>query len=771
MPTVHYISRETLRKHGIGHIPWELLNDKKRRLTTTNDAFATNAKTEVLDGTIRNNNATPGTAATKREEQQPPYKSTGMDNINDDVDDKLSPSSSSSTSKLNDVQPVQSYDGKGIRSIQQIEDNVQENECHKHSEPKVDESKQKKNFFSRVDELKVYKQKHGHLNVRQKENQSLYGFCFNVRLSRIGKGKCTLDDNRISALDAIGFKWEMVDTRAVFFARVDELRAYKEEHGHLKVHQKEDKSLYMFCNHVRQARRVPKSTRTKLTEDRVAALDAIGFDWKLEAGASYSVASKDDKFFAQVDKLRAYKEKHGHLNVRTKDDKSLYEFCRNLRSAWKGLRQAQKGKIHYSLDGDRIAALDAIGFDWKLRDGVSSTAASKDDKLFDRVDELKAYKEKHGHLNVRPKDDQSLYNFCRHVRQARRAIISGKRTSIKLTEDRIAALDAIGFDWKLRYGGSYTVTSKDDKFFAQVDKLKAYKEKHGHLNVRPKDDQSLYDFCHHVRQARKGKGSRRLDETRIAALDAIGFNWDPLELKMSSTSPCAMSKSTQQATNPKINIGDVGYQFLKEFDSGWYNGTVIEILQDADDGWDRRCIYEDGDCEDLTLNELIRLATLSSREHVGTIKVVGGVESIDGGSVKVAASLGVSIVAAKENPVIQKASRLKHQPLSKTMTSSTDDLFLAKNSKSPSNKNKAMAMDLASLSSVDYDDLTLRELKRLPALAPHVVAIEKVLRSMRTIEDDGVKRLQPSEGMPILAAKDKPVDDLLDVFDSLSDVR
>ena len=238
---------------------------------------------------------------------------------------------------------------------------------------------------------------------------------------------------------------------------------------------------------------------------------------------------------------------------------------------------------------------------------------------------------------------------------------------------------------------------------------------------------------------------------------------------MPSTLSCSvMSTSTLQATNPKINIGDVGYQFLKEFDSGLYKGTVIEILQDADDGWDRRCIYEDGDCEDLTLNELIRLATLLPHKHVGTIEVVGGVESIDGGSVKVAASLGVSIVAAKENPVTEKAARLKHRPVSKT---TTDDLFLTKNSKSPSNNNKAMAMDLASLSSVDYDDLTLRELKRLPALTPHVVAIEKVLRSMRTVEDDGVKRLPPSEGMPILAAKDKPVDDLLDVFDSLSDVR
>ena len=96
---------------------------------------------------------------------------------------------------------------------------------------------------------------------------------------------------------------------------------------------------------------------------------------------------------------------------------------------------------------------------------------------------------------------------------------------------------------------------------------------------------------------------------------------------MSSTSPSAMtSKSTQQATNPKINVGDIGYRFLKEFDSGWYNGTVVEILPHAIGGWDRRCIYEDGDCEDLALNELIRLATLSPQEHVGTIKVVGDVK-------------------------------------------------------------------------------------------------------------------------------------------------
>jgi hypothetical protein len=76
---------------------------------------------------------------------------------------------------------------------------------------------------------------------------------------------------------------------------------------------------------------------------------------------------------------------------------------------------------------------------------------------------------------------------------------------------------------------------------------------------------------------------------------------------------------------PIINIGDFGYQFRKEFDSGWFNGKVVEILPRALSGWDRMCVYEDGDYEDLTLNELKRLATLSLQENLGTIEVVGDV--------------------------------------------------------------------------------------------------------------------------------------------------
>ena len=76
-----------------------------------------------------------------------------------------------------------------------------------------------------------------------------------------------------------------------------------------------------------------------------------------------------------------------------------------------------------------------------------------DTKFLRRVDELKAYKEKHNNLNVHKREDKSLYQFCASLKSARRAIISGIGTvCYRLNDDRIGALDAIGFDWNLSAG-------------------------------------------------------------------------------------------------------------------------------------------------------------------------------------------------------------------------------------------------------------------------------------------------------------------------------
>ena len=70
-----------------------------------------------------------------------------------------------------------------------------------------------------------------------------------------------------------------------------------------------------------------------------------------------------------------------------------------------------------------------------------------------------------------------------------------------------------------------------------------------------------------MREARRAINSgkvteRKLTEDRIAALDAIGFTWNPRGLNMPSTLPCSVM-STLQATIPKINVGDVATNFVR----------------------------------------------------------------------------------------------------------------------------------------------------------------------------------------------------------------
>jgi hypothetical protein len=63
-------------------------------------------------------------------------------------------------------------------------------------------------------------------------------------------------------------------------------------------------------------------------------------------------------------------------------------------------------------------------------------------------------------------------------------------------------------------------------------------------------------------------------------------------------------------------IGEVGYKFSKKFGTmGWFTGTVVEIIPNAELGYDRRCVYtEDGDVEDLRLEDLVELAKLDDSQ-------------------------------------------------------------------------------------------------------------------------------------------------------------
>lgn len=69
------------------------------------------------------------------------------------------------------------------------------------------------------------------------------------------------------------------------------------------------------------------------------------------------------------------------------------------------------------------------------------------------------------------------------------------------------------------------------------------------------------------------------------------------------------SNNNNENDDTAVQIGDVGYEFRKQFDAGWYTGKVTEIIL-VGNMKNRRCHYNDGDVEDLSLDELKRLAKL-----------------------------------------------------------------------------------------------------------------------------------------------------------------
>ena len=178
---------------------------------------------------------------------------------------------------------------------------------------------------------------------------------------------------------------------------------------------------------MRKARNNPeKSNVVLITDDRIASLDALGFDWT--AGRGEKAAKKS--FEQRIEDIRAYKEKHGHIRVKQSEDKSLHKFCSKMRHAC-----TIPEKSNRTLTGERIASLDALGFDWAVKEQAATKSFEQ------RIEDLQAYKEKNGHANVKKSEDKSLYGFCQHMRQARNN--PRKSKNMLIDEERIASLDAL----------------------------------------------------------------------------------------------------------------------------------------------------------------------------------------------------------------------------------------------------------------------------------------------------------------------------------------
>jgi len=317
----------------------------------------------------------------------------------------------------------------------------------------------------RIRDLKVFKETFGHCRVKKsfKDNPGLGRFVATIRSykNRIKRGAYSgsvLTPARIKALEELGFEWHREQkkrsntnepTRS-FDQRIDQLKAFKELHGHLRVTKSLDQKLASFCVRMREARRKPTPRGRIITEERIKALDELGFQWNdLHQLTTGQVRS----FEQRIDQLKAFKELHGHLRVTGTLDLKLASFCGRMREARR--KPTSAGTI---ITEERIKALDELGFEWTI---MQKHLAKGQARAFEQhVDQLKAFKEAHGHLRLTNAVDQKLASFCCSMRQARRKPTS---TGGIITAERIKALDDLGFEWNEQHQLSIVQTLSAEK--------------------------------------------------------------------------------------------------------------------------------------------------------------------------------------------------------------------------------------------------------------------------------------------------------------------
>jgi hypothetical protein len=206
--------------------------------------------------------------------------------------------------KIERTAKVEELQGEALqRKKEQVEhDRQRKKEQEEHARQRKKEQEEQapktrgkyKTFYDKMEDLKRFKETHGHANVFKPEDKSLAQFCAQVRYAHKNPGKgLKLTDERIAAFDAMCFNWTSQEyvTRS-FDERIDDLEKYKQTHGHLSLKRLEDSSLYQFCLGVRHSlKQVEKSGTRKLTEERIARLDALGFEWRKSLEASVDAAA------------------------------------------------------------------------------------------------------------------------------------------------------------------------------------------------------------------------------------------------------------------------------------------------------------------------------------------------------------------------------------------------------------------------------------------------------------------------------------------------
>lgn len=297
-------------------------------------------------------------------------------------------------------------------------------------------------------------------------------------------------------------------------ARLEELKSYKAKFGNCLVPKKSrthpelgiwvmnQRAQYKVFQEDRLSAGASGNKSSTMTHERIRALEDIGFVWSMCDHVDW-----DDR----LEELRAYKLKHGDCLVPNKypPNPQLGTWVNKQRTQYKLMLD---GKVT-SMTKERVAALNEIGFVWSKRDLVDWSQ---------RLEELKQYKAIHGDCLVPNKyaPNPQLGIWAMHQRAQYRKMREGKPSP--MTEERVVALEEVGFVWAISHG--------DSDWTKRISDLKDYRTKHGNCLVPNKypENPGLGAWVGKQRKQYKllqeGKPCT-LTQERINELEDLGFAW------------------------------------------------------------------------------------------------------------------------------------------------------------------------------------------------------------------------------------------------------
>ena len=230
----------------------------------------------------------------------------------------------------------------------------------------------------------------------------------------------------------------------------------------------------ILVSHSKQYKLLQDGKPSSITRERVTLLEDLDFSWNAQVSA----------WARHLEDLKLFRSEAGHCCVPLNHPKfpKLGLWVKEQRRHYTLMKQ---GKSSHMTEG-RAQQLDKVGFCWDTHEAT----------WLERFRELEAFKDSQGHCLVSTNytENPRLGTWVHHQRRQYKKFKDG--SSCHITEERIRALEGLGFVWSTRDKGEaspsncYHSESEDD--------LSAPDMRPGNLSFRPYKRPRLSSSCEEV---------------------------------------------------------------------------------------------------------------------------------------------------------------------------------------------------------------------------------------------------------------------------------